>query len=159
MKTCLNCGEEVRDTDVIFHQCAPSTENGEPIAEQKFEFVDLLTEWFKYCIFTNFLLPGPLFSHLDEENKFDIIKWLLYNTTTIMIPIWLLSLLMSKYFLGELGEVFLVVLISPPFLIWFTLKLKLKGKNTYAFLLSLVQILILWVVINLFWNTLLGWSS
>ena len=130
------------------------TENGKPKEEQKFEFVDLLTEWLKYSVFTISV------EQFNEENKFDIRKWLWANTTTIIIPIWLVTFIIQKFIIGQLGIVLgLAVLISPPLLMWFTLKLKLKGKNTYAFLLSLVHILIIWVVIDLFWKLLLYWSS
>jgi len=30
MRKCPYCGEEVQDMDVLFHKCAPSTENGKP---------------------------------------------------------------------------------------------------------------------------------
>ena len=119
------------------------TENGKPKEEQKFEFVVWLAEWWVYCIFTP-SFSGTKLSKFDEENKFDSVKSWLYNTTTIMIPIWILSLLISEDLLRELGEVLgLVVLISPPYLIYFAWKLKLKGKDTYAILFLRGQILII----------------
>jgi len=157
MKICPHCGEEVRDIVVRFHKCAPSTENGKPKEEQKIDFLDFLWEGLKYSFISRpfyMMLSGLLSSRLDDENKFDFFKWLLYNTTTIIIPIWLVTVLdseLSEFVMGQLGiELGLVVLISPPILIWFAWKLKLKGKDTYAILFSIGHILIIMVYIYLF---------
>jgi hypothetical protein len=148
MTICPLCGEEVQDMDVIFHKCAPNPENGKPKQEQKFHLLDFLKEWWRYSIFTP-SFSGRKYQH-DEENKFDFLKWLLYNTTTIIIPIWLLTVLISGYVIGQLGIVLgLTFLISPPLLIWFAWKLKLKRKDTYAILFSIGHVLIIMVYILL----------
>ena len=138
MKICPHCGEEVRDTDEIFHQCAPSIENGKPIAEQKFKFVDWLVEWWKYCIFTP-SFSGSYLSIIAEDTT----KWLLYNITTITIPIWFVTLIISKFILEQLGIILgLAFLIYPPILVSSIWGLMLKGKEDFALTLSIIQILI-----------------
>ena len=78
------------------------------------------------------------------------LQWWLKNTTIISIPIWLVTLFIPKFIIGELGIVLgLTVLRSPPLLIWFTWNLKLKGENEYAIVLSVIYILILMVSFSL----------
>ena len=144
---CPHCGEEVRKWDYIDHTCAPSIENGNPKEEHKFGFVDWLKEWWVYCIFTPTF--SPIWSKFNEENKFDILKGLLYNTTTIIIPIWLLSLLIYGDLLSQLGDILgFIVLVSPPFLIYFAWKFMLKGENTYTsiFLTGHILIIIFYIL-------------
>lgn len=157
MRICPHCGKEVRDLNFMFHKCGQRPENGKSKKEQKFGFVDFLTEWWVYCIFTP-SFSGTKLSKFDDQNKFDILKGLLYNTTTIIIPIWLFTLLGSDFLLGELGVVSgLIVLISPPYLIYFAWKLKLNGNDTFAIVFLTGQILIILFYILLIYG-LMMWS-
>jgi len=148
------------------------TEYGKPIAEQKYEFVDVLTEFLEYSFLTRrvyMMLSGFLSSRHDEKNIFEYLKWLgtylttryeeenkfdsvkswLYNTSTIIIPFWLFSLLWSEFILGELGEVLgFIVLVSPPFLIYFAIKFMLKGYDDYTsiFLIGHILIIIFYIL-------------
>ena len=122
MRICPYCGEEVRDLNFKFHKCGQRPEDGKSNKEQRFGFVDFLSEWWVYCIFTP-SFSGTKLSKFDDQNKFDILKGFLYNTTTIIITVWLLSLLVSDFLLGEFGIVTgLIVLISPPYLMYLTKK-------------------------------------
>jgi len=172
MTICPLCGEEVQDMDVMFHKCAPNPEYGNYKEEQKIEFVDLLKEFLEYSFLTRrvyMMLSGFLSFRQDEktideylewlvtylttryewENKINI-KWLVYNSSTIMIPIWLVTILLgSEFLLGELGEVLgFIVLVSPPFLIYFAIKFMLKGKDTYTsiFLTGHILIIIFYIL-------------
>jgi len=154
---CPHCGEKVRKWDYIDHKCAPSTQNVKPKQEHKFGFVDWLEEWWRYCIFTPSFF-GTKLSKFDEENEFDILKGLLYNTTTIILPIWIFTLLGSDFLLGDLGVAFgLVVLISPPYLIYFAWKFMLKEKDTFFAIFLSGQIMIILFYILLIFG-LMMWS-
>ena len=78
------------------------------------------------------------------------LQWLLKNITFITIPIWLVTLFISMFIIEQLGIILgLTVLISPPALIWLSWNLWLKEKYMYAFLISVVIILILFLPIRL----------